>query len=92
MAIIKLYMVYDSEQNNERIGSFTAEDANKLLGIKQNQVSIYASSGNKYKSRYSFVPEQHKSIRNGIDDEICADWDFTTAALKVMAGGGKCGD
>lgn len=88
---IKLYMVYDSEQNNERVGSFTAEAANKLLGIKQNQVSIYASSGNKYKSRYSFIPEQHKPMRNGIDDEMLRDWDFTTEALKAMAGGGKHG-
>lgn len=89
---IKLYMVYDSEQNNERIGSFTAEAANKLLGITPDYISTYASAGTKYKGRYIFIPEQHKPIRNGIDDEMLRDWDFTTAALKAMAGGGKHGD
>ena len=88
----KLYMVYDSERNNERIGSYTAEVANKLLGIKPDHISTYASSESKYKGRYSFIPEQHKPLRNGIDDEMLRDWDFTTAALKAMAGGAKHGD
>lgn len=91
MSKVMLYMVYDSEKDNERIGSFTPEDANKLLGITPDYISTYASAGTKYKGRYIFIPEQHKPIRNGIDDEMLRDWDFTTAALKTMAGGGKHG-
>lgn len=87
-----IYMVYDSEKGDERIGSFNSEDASKLLGIKPDHVSTYASSGNRYKSRYLFIPEQHKPMRNGIDDEMLRDWDFTTEALKAMAGGVKHGN
>lgn len=88
----KLYMVYDSQCNNDRIGSFTKELANQLFGIKSDQVSVYASTGNKFKSRYTFVTEPHEPIRNAMSDSICLDWDFTTAALKAMAGGGKRGN
>ena len=88
----KLYMVYDSQCKNERIGSFTKEQANQLFGIKSDQVSVYASTGNKFKSRYTFAPESREPIRNAMSNAICLDWDFTTAALKAMAGGAKHGD
>ena len=87
----KLYMVYDSEKKGERIGSFTKEQANQLFGIKSDQVSVYASTGNKFKSRYTFAPESREPIRNAMSNSICLDWDFTTAALRAMAGGGKHG-
>lgn len=86
-----LYMVYDNEKGDERIGSFNAEDASKLLGIKQNQVPVYASSKKRYNKRYLFVSEPKEPIVSAMDNFIRLDWDFTTAAFKAMAGGGKRG-
>lgn len=87
MPSVLLYMVYDKDKNDKRIGNFTPEVANIVLGIKKNQVSVYANEGRRYKSRYLFVAEP----REPSVDELCADWDNTVKKIKALTGGGKRG-
>lgn len=87
----KLYMVYDNQSNDERIGSFTPNQANQLFGIKRDRVAVYATNSWRYERRYLFVAEPYEHKRDVTVDSLCADWDFTTAALKAMAGGVKHG-
>ena len=83
----KLYMTYDKQSNDDRIGSFTPEQANKLFGIERNRVAVYAGNGWRYQSRYLFVAEPVEEKRELTASKLYRDWDFTTAALKAMARG-----
>lgn len=79
MAAKKIYSVYG---NNGRIGSYSAEVAEKLLGIDRNKVSVYADQGTRYKGEYLFVAEDEKLFET--------EWD--AARYKLLAGGrGKNG-
>lgn len=88
----KIYAVYD---DGERIGSYTAAEAEEELGIPQKHVSAYAKNNWNYKGRYSFSPQegfqegpQNKEPREKsyISNALAIDWDFTTKMLRAVAG------
>lgn len=79
----KIYSVYD---NGERIGSYTAEDAEKLLGIQKSQVAVYAKNDWKYSKRYSFVPENYEPSAKRFNDKLANDWDYTVKTFLMLAG------
>ena len=88
MPSVLLDKVLDSEKNDKRIGSFTPEVAHMVLGIKKNQVPVYANEKRRYKKRYLFVAEPPEPG----EYDVYADWDATVKRLREMAGGGKHGD
>ena len=47
----KLYVVYDKQAGDCRIGSYTSEAAEKLLGISKYKVSVYADQRTRYQGR-----------------------------------------
>jgi len=49
--------IYNVNADNERIGSYTAEAAEKLLGIPKNKVSVYVDQRTRYQGKYLFIPE-----------------------------------
>lgn len=84
----KIYAVYD---DGEKIGSYTAAEAEEELGIPKKQVAIYEKNEWKYQGRYSFLPKEvpqkeapgeKKYISNG----LALDWDFTTRMLLAVGG------
>lgn len=83
-----LYKVLDGEKNDKRIGSFTAEVANMVLGVKKSHVPVYANEGTRYKKRYLFVAEPPEPG----EYDVYADWDDTVKKIREAAGGGKRGD
>ena len=45
-------------RDGEKIGSYTAAEAEEELGIPQKHVSAYAKSNWKYQGRYNFSPQE----------------------------------
>ena len=83
MAKAKIYTVYD---NGERIGAWTAQVANLVLGISDGDIMNCARSEMWYKGRYHFVPEADKSNTGMIKKKLADDWDFTFKELPLMCG------
>ena len=92
MGAKKIYSVY---ADNERIGSYTAAEAEEELGIPQKHVSAYAKNNWNYKERYSFSPQEgsQEGPRNEetleksyISNALAIDWDFTTRMLLAVGG------
>lgn len=88
----KIYTVYDGD---EKIGDYTAAEAEEELGIPQKHISSYAKNKWKYKRRYSFSPQegfkeepQNKEPREKsyISSGLALDWDFTTRMLLAVGG------
>jgi len=88
----KIYAVYD---DGEKIGSYTAAEAEKELGIPQKHVSAYAKNNWKYQGRYNFSPQEgfQEGIQNKepreksyIGSGLALDWDFTTKMLLAVGG------
>lgn len=88
----KIYAVYD---DGERIGSYTAAEAEEELGIPQKHVSAYAKNNWNYKGRYSFSPQEglqdspqkeEPREKSYISNELAIDWDFTTRMLLAVGG------
>lgn len=84
----KVYAVYDGD---ERIGSYTAAEAEEELGIPIKQVSVYAKNKYKYQGRYSFFPQEEpqKEVPDKkcyISNKVALDWDFTTRMLLTVVG------
>ncbi|WP_312448441.1 hypothetical protein [Lacrimispora sp.] len=77
----KIYAVYDE---GERIGSYTPEVAEMVIGIPKNKVSGYATQKSKYKKRYTFIPEELEYKKEV--ERIENDWNFTVRALPLMLG------
>ncbi len=75
----KLYVVYDKQAGDCRIGSYTSEAAEKLLGISKYKVSVYADQRTRYQGRYLFVKEE--------DEVLGLKWD--AVRYKILAEGRK---
>nr|DAM14506.1 MAG TPA: hypothetical protein [Caudoviricetes sp.] len=83
MPMGKLYVVYDKQAGDCRIGSYTSEAAEKLLGVSKYKVSVYADQHTRYQGRYLFVKEE--------DEIMELKWD--AARYKILAEGRKkCGN
>lgn len=83
MAKGKIYTVFDE---GKRIGSYTPDVAEKVLGIPENKVNQYAKQDIKYQERYTFVKETKKST--GFNKKLETDWRFTTGMI-LAAGKGR---
>jgi len=84
----KVYVVYD---DGERIGCYTAAEAEEELGITKKQVSVYAKSKCKYQGRYSFLPQEEPQKEGPVEKKyisegLALDWDFTTRMLLTVGG------
>ena len=83
MAKAKIYTVYD---NGERIGAWTPQVANLVLGISDGELMSCARSEIWYKGRYHFVSEDDKSDTGMIKKKLADDWDFTTRMFLTVGG------
>lgn len=79
MPMGKLYVVYDKQAGDCRIGSYTSEAAEILLGVSKYKVSVYADQHTRYKGRYLFVREE--------DEMLKLKWD--AARYKILLEGRK---
>ena len=77
MGAKKIYSVY---ADNERIGGYTAEAAEKLLGVSKNKVSVYADQQTRYQGKYLFIPE---------DKEDLFELKWNAARFELLASGRK---
>jgi len=84
----KIYSVYDGD---EKIGDYTAAEAEEELGIARRQVAIYVKNEWKYQGRYTFLPKE--APQKGelgekwyIGNDLALDWDFTTRMLLAVGG------
>ena len=75
----KIYVVYDKQVGGCRIGNYSSEAAEKLLGISKYKVSVYADQQTRYQGRYLFVREE--------DEMIKLKWD--AARYKLLSEGRK---
>ena len=87
-----IYAVYDGDN---KIGNYTAEEAEKELGIPKKHVSLYAKNKWNYQGRYNFSPQEgsqeiprkeEPDKKSYISNELALDWDFSTRMLLAMAG------
>lgn len=88
----KIYAVYD---DGEKIGNYTAAEAEEELGIPQKHISAYAKNNWKYQGRYNFSPQEgsqkvpqkeEPDKKSYISNELALDWDFTTRMLLAVGG------
>lgn len=87
-----IYAVYDGDN---KIGNYTAEEAEKELGIPKKHVSLYAKNKWNYQGRYRFLPQEgskkapqneERDKKSYISNGLALDWDFTTRMLRAVAG------
>lgn len=85
-----IYAVYDGDN---KIGNYTAEEAEKELGIPKKHVSLYAKNKWNYQGRYRFLPQEGSQEvlqyeepveKSYISKELANDWDFTTRMLLAV--------
>ncbi|MGL6217558.1 MAG: hypothetical protein ACRC36_05940 [Lacrimispora sphenoides] len=85
-----IYAVYDGDN---KIGNYTAEEAEKELGIPKKHVSLYAKNKWNYQGRYRFLPQEGSQEvpqneepveKSYISKELAIDWDFTTRMLRAV--------
>lgn len=84
----KIYTIYDGE---EKIGEYTAAEAEEELGIPAKQVSVYAKNKYRYQGRYSFLTQEapqkgEPGEKSYIGNGLALDWDFTTRMLLAVGG------